>query len=58
MPLRAMQQTFIFVGNSKSYNILIEDGILKGYMQDHMNAKLMGVSPTGNGRRCKRQDLI
>ena len=32
-------------------NVLIEDGILKGYIQDAMNARLMGVSPTGNGRR-------
>ena len=31
--------------------MLIEDGILKGYMQDKHNAKLMGVAPTGNGRR-------
>lgn len=31
--------------------VLIEDGILKGYMQDRMNARLMGVAPTGNGRR-------
>jgi TldD protein len=30
---------------------LIENGILKGYMFDKMNAKLMGVEPTGNGRR-------
>jgi TldD protein len=30
---------------------LIEDGILKGYMQDSLNARLMGVAPTGNGRR-------
>jgi TldD protein len=30
---------------------LIEDGILKGYMQDKLNASLMGVAPTGNGRR-------
>mgnify|MGYP000662146266 FL=1 len=32
-------------------NVLIEDGILKGYIQDGMNARLMGVKPTGNGRR-------
>jgi TldD protein len=32
-------------------NVLIEKGILKGYMQDKHNAKLMGVAPTGNGRR-------
>jgi TldD protein len=32
-------------------NVLIEDGILVGYMQDRMNARLMGVPPTGNGRR-------
>lgn len=31
--------------------VLIEDGILKGYMQDSLNARLMGVAPTGNGRR-------
>ena len=31
--------------------MLIEDGILKGYMQDRQNARLMGVEPTGNGRR-------
>jgi len=31
--------------------VLIEDGILKGYMQDEQNARLMGVAPTGNGRR-------
>ncbi|WP_101775754.1 metalloprotease TldD [Pasteurella oralis] len=33
------------------YNVLIKDGILQGYMQDKMNARLMGVAPTGNGRR-------
>lgn len=38
-------------GTATAYNVLIEDGILKGYMQDRMNARLMGVQPTGNGRR-------
>lgn len=38
-------------GELPSYNVLIEDGILKNYMQDKMNARLMGVSTTGNGRR-------
>ncbi|WON76586.1 metalloprotease TldD [Serratia sp. UGAL515B_01] len=33
------------------YNVLIENGILKGYMQDKLNARLMGLAPTGNGRR-------
>ena len=33
------------------YNVLIENGILKGYLQDKLNARLMGVAPTGNGRR-------
>lgn len=38
-------------GTPGQYNILIENGILKGYMQDKLNARLMGVAPTGNGRR-------
>jgi TldD protein len=38
-------------GTPSGKNILIEDGILMGYMQDRQNARLMGVSPTGNGRR-------
>ena len=38
-------------GNPSQRNVLIEDGILKGYIQDAMNARLMGVKPTGNGRR-------
>ncbi|GLS14005.1 metalloprotease TldD [Hydrogenophaga electricum] len=38
-------------GQATQKNVLIEDGILKGYIQDAMNARLMGVKPTGNGRR-------
>ncbi len=38
-------------GTPTSNTVLIEDGILKGYMQDRQNARLMGVKPTGNGRR-------
>ncbi len=38
-------------GTPGQYNILVEDGILRGYMQDKLNARLMGVEPTGNGRR-------
>ncbi len=38
-------------GTPTRETVLIEDGILKGYMQDRLNARLMGVAPTGNGRR-------
>ena len=38
-------------GTPSGKNVLIENGILKGYMQDKLNARLMGVAPTGNGRR-------
>jgi len=38
-------------GTPTEQTVLIEKGILKGYMQDKMNARLMGVRPTGNGRR-------
>ncbi len=38
-------------GTPTQENVLIEDGILKGYMQDRLNARLMGVPATGNGRR-------
>jgi len=38
-------------GTAGQYNVLIEKGILKGYMQDKQNAGLMGVKTTGNGRR-------
>ncbi len=38
-------------GTPTERTVLIEDGILVGYMQDRMNARLMGMKPTGNGRR-------
>ena len=38
-------------GTPSGYNVLIEKGALTGYMQDKTNARLMGVAPTGNGRR-------
>ncbi|MFN3424365.1 MAG: metalloprotease TldD [Novosphingobium meiothermophilum] len=38
-------------GTPTQENVLIEDGILKGYIHDRLNARLMGVAPTGNGRR-------
>lgn len=38
-------------GTPGARNVLIEDGILVGYLQDRLNARLMGVKPTGNGRR-------
>ena len=38
-------------GTPTARNVLIEDGILKGFLQDRLNARLMGVAPTGNGRR-------
>ncbi|KQB12830.1 metalloprotease TldD [Rhodobacter capsulatus] len=38
-------------GTPSNRTVLIEDGVLVGYMQDRQNARLMGVAPTGNGRR-------
>lgn len=38
-------------GTPTQETVLIEDGVLKGYIQDRLNARLMGVAPTGNGRR-------
>ncbi|MDV3237548.1 MAG: metalloprotease TldD [Gammaproteobacteria bacterium] len=38
-------------GTPTQCTVLIENGVLKGYMQDKMNARLMGMAPTGNGRR-------
>lgn len=44
-------------GTPSGYNVLIENGRLTGYMQDRLNARLMGVTPTGNGRRQSYSDL-
>jgi TldD protein len=44
-------------GTPTGRNVLIEDGILVGYMQDRLNARLMGVPATGNGRRESYQHL-
>ncbi len=44
-------------GTPSQRNVLIEDGILKGYIQDRMNARLMGLAATGNGRRESYQHL-
>jgi TldD protein len=38
-------------GTPGQYNVLVENGVLRGYMQDRLNARLMGVAATGNGRR-------
>ncbi len=47
----AVRSVSMMRGTRSARNVLIEDGILKGYMQDRQNARLMGVEPTGNGRR-------
>lgn len=51
LPGRRGSLTIDDEGTPSGNNVLIEKGILKGYMQDKMNAHLMGVAPTGNGRR-------
>ncbi len=51
IPDRRGSITFDDEGTPSGKNTLIEDGILVGYMQDRQNARLMGVAPTGNGRR-------
>lgn len=44
-------------GVATNRNVLIEDGILKGYMSDRLNAAMMGIKSTGNGRRESYQQL-
>ncbi|WP_300556695.1 metalloprotease TldD [Maricaulis sp.] len=51
MPERRGSLTIDDEGTPTERSVLIEDGILVGYMQDRMNARLMGQKPTGNGRR-------
>jgi TldD protein len=51
IPDRRGSITFDDEGTPSGRNVLIEDGILVGFMQDRQNARLMGVDPTGNGRR-------
>ncbi|AGF74246.1 TldD protein [Bartonella australis AUST/NH1] len=51
IPQRRGSLTIDDEGTPSSRNILIEDGKLVSFMQDRLNARLMGVSPTGNGRR-------
>lgn len=51
MPDRRGSLSYDDEGTRSQYNVLIEDGVLKKYMQDKVNAALMGVEPTGNGRR-------
>ncbi|MCA1925233.1 MAG: metalloprotease TldD [Thiobacillus sp.] len=51
IPLRRGSLNVDDEGNPTQRTVLIEDGILAGYMQDMMNARLMGMKPTGNARR-------
>lgn len=51
IPNRRGSLTIDDEGTPSRCNTLIEDGVLVGLMQDRMNARLMGVKPTGNGRR-------
>ncbi|MGF1660344.1 MAG: metalloprotease TldD [Rubrimonas sp.] len=51
IPDRRGSLSFDDEGTPTNRTVLIEDGVLVGYMQDRQNARLMGVDPTGNGRR-------
>jgi len=51
LPRRRGSLTIDDEGTPSARNVLIEDGKLVAYMQDRLNARLMGVAPTGNGRR-------
>src|SRR5688572_13945829 len=51
LPLRRGSLNVDDEGNPTQHNVLIENGVLRGYLQDSLNARLMKVKPTGNGRR-------
>ncbi|WP_418255747.1 metalloprotease TldD [Gallibacterium anatis] len=51
LPDRRGSLTIDDEGVPGQYNVLIKDGVLQGYMQDKLNARLMGMKPTGNARR-------
>lgn len=44
-------------GTETRENVLIEDGVLRGYLQDRLSSRLLGASPTGNGRRESYQHI-
>ena len=51
LPLRRGSLNVDDEGNPTQHNVLIEDGVLRGYLQDSLNARLTKTPPTGNGRR-------
>jgi TldD protein len=51
LPARRGSLTVDDEGTPTAHNVLVENGILRAYMQDKLNARLMGMAPTGNGRR-------
>ena len=51
LPLRRGSLNVDDEGNPTQHNVLIENGVLRSYLQDSLNARLMGMPPTGNGRR-------
>ena len=58
LPGRRGSLTLDDEGTPSQCTTLIERGVLKGYLQDKLNARLMGVKPTGNGRRESYADMV
>jgi len=58
LPGRRGSLTLDDEGTPSQCTTLIENGVLKGYLQDKMNARLMGMKPTGNGRRESYADMV